>query len=108
MKKNLLFKRLQALLLMSFIMLNGCTECICRMDNEKSTPNRHFKTPLKNGHKLLGNNKYPAIAYSGYRTTSRTNENCPTVEELKEDMKILAADMERPLSSYHFVIFTFS
>ena len=46
---------------------------------------------LDNGQFLLGNEEYTAISYSGYRTDTRTAENCPTVEELKEDMKILSA-----------------
>jgi exo-beta-1,3-glucanase (GH17 family) len=39
--------------------------------------------------KLLGNPKYQAICYGGYRTNSRDNE--PNVSEVKEDLKILAA-----------------
>ncbi len=38
---------------------------------------------------ILGNPKYLAISYGGYRHTSRDIQ--PTVAELKEDMKILAA-----------------
>jgi len=38
---------------------------------------------------ILGNPKYLAISYGGYRQNSRDIQ--PTVEELKEDMKILAA-----------------
>ncbi|MEO0731438.1 MAG: glycosyl hydrolase family 17 protein [Bacteroidota bacterium] len=38
---------------------------------------------------LLGNPKYPAISYGGYRQNSRDVQ--PTVAELKEDMRLLAA-----------------
>ena len=38
---------------------------------------------------LLGNNNYQAICYGGYRTASRDIE--PSVSEIKEDMRILAA-----------------
>lgn len=43
----------------------------------------------KTASELLGNPEYLAISYSGYRHTSRDVQ--PTLEELKEDMKILAA-----------------
>lgn len=39
--------------------------------------------------KLLGNSKYQAVCYGGYRTNSRAVE--PTISQLKEDMKILSA-----------------
>lgn len=39
--------------------------------------------------KILGNKNYQAICYGGYRTQTRAVE--PTVEELKEDMKLLSA-----------------
>ena len=38
---------------------------------------------------ILGNPKYQAICYGGYRTNTRDIE--PTVSEIKEDMKILSA-----------------
>ena len=38
---------------------------------------------------LLGNPAYPAISYGGYRQKSRDIQ--PTINELKNDMKILAA-----------------
>lgn len=38
---------------------------------------------------ILGNPKYTAISYGGYRTNSRRVQ--PTVEQLKEDLKILSA-----------------
>ncbi|PHN03005.1 glycosyl hydrolase family 17 [Flavilitoribacter nigricans DSM 23189 = NBRC 102662] len=48
---------------------------------------------------ILGNSNYQAIAYGGYRGLSR--EEQPTVAELKEDMKILAAMNIRILRTYN-------
>ncbi len=39
---------------------------------------------------ILGNPDYPAFSYGGYREKTRDN-NVPSVDELKEDMKILSA-----------------
>lgn len=39
--------------------------------------------------KILGNVEYQAICYGGYRT--QTREKQPTIEEIKEDLKLLAA-----------------
>lgn len=38
---------------------------------------------------ILGNPSYPAISYGGYR--EKTREVQPTIVQLKDDMKILAA-----------------
>ena len=52
---------------------------------------------LDNGELLLGNSKYPALSYSGYRKKTRgdnlpnKDDYCPTVEQIKEDIKILYA-----------------
>lgn len=48
---------------------------------------------------ILGNPKYLAISYGGYRGESR--ELQPTVEQLKEDMKILAAMNVGVLRTYN-------
>lgn len=53
------------------------------------------KSPMDNkneemtAEKLLGNPKYQAMSYGGYRTNSRRVQ--PTISQLKEDMKILSA-----------------
>ena len=49
--------------------------------------------------KILGNPKYLAISYGGYRETSR--EVQPTIEELKEDLKILSAMGIKILRTYN-------
>jgi exo-beta-1,3-glucanase (GH17 family) len=54
--------------------------------------NKKIKTPQKGemtAAKILGNPNYQAISYGGYREKSR--ESQPTIEELKEDLKILSA-----------------
>lgn len=48
---------------------------------------------------ILGNPDYLAISYGGYRENSR--ERQPTVEQLKEDMKILAAMGIKVLRTYN-------
>lgn len=48
---------------------------------------------------ILGNPDYLAISYGGYRQNSRKLQ--PTVEELKEDMKILSAMGIRVLRTYN-------
>lgn len=52
---------------------------------------------LDDGGLLLGNETIPAVSYSGYRRETRgkglpdQDDYCPSVEEIKEDMKILSA-----------------
>jgi exo-beta-1,3-glucanase (GH17 family) len=48
---------------------------------------------------ILGNPNYQAICYGGYRTTSRDVE--PTVSEIKDDMKILAAMKIKVIRTYN-------
>ncbi len=49
--------------------------------------------------KLLGNPAYPAISYGGYRETTR--DVVPSVEEIKEDLRILDAIGIRMLRTYN-------
>ena len=48
---------------------------------------------------LLGNPAYPAISYGGYR--QKTRDIQPTIQELKNDMKILAAMGIKILRTYN-------
>jgi exo-beta-1,3-glucanase (GH17 family) len=48
---------------------------------------------------ILGNSDYTAISYGGYRKTSRDIQ--PTVAQLKEDMKLLAAMQVKVLRTYN-------
>jgi exo-beta-1,3-glucanase (GH17 family) len=52
-----------------------------------------------NAEMILGNPNYQAICYGGYRTNSRNIQ--PTIEELKEDMKILAAMNIKIIRTYN-------
>lgn len=54
---------------------------------------------------LLGNPAYPAISYSGWRTTERSAELCPSVEEIKEDMLIMSALGIRFIRTYNTQLF---
>jgi exo-beta-1,3-glucanase (GH17 family) len=62
-------------------------------------------SPMKNTRKnitaaqILGNPEYLAISYGGYRTTSRRVQ--PSVAQLKEDMKILAAMGVKIIRTYN-------
>lgn len=55
--------------------------------NQKNTSNLVSKEMT--AEKILGNVKYQAICYGGYRT--QTREKQPTIGEIKEDLKLLAA-----------------
>ena len=48
---------------------------------------------------ILGNPKYPAFCYGGYRENTRDNQ--PTVEQLTEDLKILSAMGVKFIRSYN-------
>jgi len=48
---------------------------------------------------ILGNSKYQAICYGGYRTNTR--EKQPTIAEIKEDIKLLAALNIKVLRTYN-------
>ena len=52
---------------------------------------------------ILGNPEYPAIAYGGYRNQDRSV--APSVDEIKEDLKILNALGFRVLRTYHARLF---
>lgn len=53
----------------------------------------------KNASEILGNPDYQAISYGGYR--GKTREEVPSVEDLKEDMKILHAMGIRIVRTYN-------
>ena len=55
--------------------------------------------PNKSAVDILGNPDYLAISYGGYRQTSRDVQ--PTLEELKEDMKLLSAMGIRIIRTYN-------
>ena len=65
----------------------------CGMENEMKTTNQRTAA------ELLGNPSFPAISYGGYRGLSRMEQ--PSLDELKEDMKILHAMGIRFLRTYN-------
>jgi exo-beta-1,3-glucanase (GH17 family) len=48
---------------------------------------------------ILGNSNYQAISYGGYRTTSR--DIVPTIDQIKDDMRILSAIGVKILRTYN-------
>ncbi len=81
MKEYFRFCFMMLLVLMAF----SCKE------NAKQTPNIKTvkETASKNAKDILGNPEYLAISYGGYRHVDHDIE--PTLDELKEDMKLLSA-----------------
>jgi exo-beta-1,3-glucanase (GH17 family) len=100
MKKRLLLRCFQILSLLMCLSLTGCSNSICPAKTKNAASDCCSNYILDNGERLLGNNDYPAISYSGYRTLTRTAQNCPTVEEFQEDMKILSAMGIKLLRTY--------
>lgn len=87
MMKQVLFVTAAALVLAAF--LSSC-----------GTPSEMKKTPETiTAADLLGNPDYPAISFGAYRETSRDIQ--PTVEQLKEDVRILSAMGVRLLRTYN-------
>ncbi len=63
---------------------------------------------LTEGPSLLGNSDIRAVAYSGHRKVPRSVENTPTLEETKEDLRILAAMGIKLLRTYNTTIYPHS
>ncbi|MEL6628875.1 MAG: hypothetical protein AAFQ92_25365 [Bacteroidota bacterium] len=57
-----------------------------------------MKRPVRTAAEILGNPDFLAISYGGYRHADHEIE--PTMDELKEDMKILYAMGVRMLRTY--------
>ncbi|NYJ27639.1 glycosyl hydrolase family 17 protein [Allomuricauda sp. ARW1Y1] len=72
-------------LILMVLLCFACKDQIKTADKD-NTVNQETKLTAAD---ILGNPDYTAISYGGYRKTTR--EAQPTVAELKEDMKILAA-----------------
>ncbi|OEF53683.1 hypothetical protein A1OW_22615, partial [Enterovibrio norvegicus] len=53
------------------------------------------------GQPVLGTAALPAISYGAFRTDVRSNENAPSVAEVKEDLKIMHATGIRMLRTYN-------
>ena len=79
-------KRLQSILtVLALIFMFGCSQ--------------KTETMEKTAAEILGNPNYLAISYGGYRENTR--EIQPTIEELKEDMRILHAMGVKILRTYN-------
>ena len=65
----------------------------------KKNNTENTQTVSMTASEILGNPNYLAISYGGYRETSR--EIQPTIEELKEDLKILSAMGVKVLRTYN-------
>lgn len=72
----------------------GCGNMKAQKKENKPMPNKNLTAA-----DILGNPKYLAISYGGFRQISRDIE--PTIPELKEDMKIISAMGIRILRTYN-------
>ncbi len=83
------------------IFIVACALILCfsckqeKTENETQNQNRHNLTAKE----ILGNPDYLAISYGGYRSKTRNEQ--PTKEQIKEDMKILAAMNIKILRTYN-------
>jgi len=72
----------------------------CQNGNKKETLPEEITTRKNlNAEDILGNPDYLAISYGGYRKTTRDAQ--PSIEELKEDMRILSAMGIKILRTYN-------
>ncbi|AWX43534.1 hypothetical protein HME9304_00523 [Flagellimonas maritima] len=71
----------------------------CKYKSVKTEENQTLIQKEVTAKDILGNPKYLAISYGGYRKTSRDVQ--PTINELKEDMKILSAMGIKILRTYN-------
>lgn len=83
---------IQVLILTSMVLLSSCKE---HQKEEQSMQHDRNLT----AEEILNKPDYLAISYGGYRTTTRDVQ--PSIEELKEDLKILYAMNIRILRTYN-------
>jgi len=79
---------------LALILTYSCSNKTTEEESGKST--RNLEVTAKD---ILGNSKYQAISYEGYREKSRKIQ--PSVEQLKEDVKILSAMGIKILRTYN-------
>ena len=89
--KNILHK---LIIVPIVLVLFGCGNMKAQKKESKPMPNKNLTAA-----DILGNPKYLAISYGGFRQISRDIE--PTIPELREDMKILYAMGIRILRTYN-------
>lgn len=83
------------LVLLNCVLMFGLFGCKKKEEKNPAPVNRLEKSPEE----LLGNPKYLAMSYGGYRLNSRDQQ--PSIEQLKEDMKILDAMGVHVLRTYN-------
>jgi exo-beta-1,3-glucanase (GH17 family) len=88
------FLRKYTLALLILALGMSCKET--KSNEESDQPQTEKEVTAKD---ILGNPDYLAISYGGYRTKTRDNQ--PTIDELKDDMKILHAMDIRVLRTYN-------
>jgi exo-beta-1,3-glucanase (GH17 family) len=71
----------------------------CSQNNNQSEQNQSNKIKEVTAKDILGNPKFQAISYGGYR--EKTRDVQPTIEQLKEDMRILSAMGIKVLRTYN-------
>lgn len=81
------------------VLIALCAIMVSCNSNQTKSDNQHQMTNTKTASQILGNPKYQAICYGGYRETSRDIQ--PTRQQLKEDMKILSAMGIKVLRTYN-------
>lgn len=89
--------RLRINIIVAGIVMVLCSSCTQKQTNDKQQ--ELTKKENVTAKDILGNPDYLAISYGGYRQNSRDIQ--PTIEELKEDMKILFAAGIRVLRTYN-------
>jgi exo-beta-1,3-glucanase (GH17 family) len=77
-------------------MLMCCMVVSCGSSHEN---NEHKGMNHKTAAQILGDTNYKAICYGGYRTTSRDSQ--PSVQQIKDDIKILQALGIKVLRTYN-------
>ncbi len=82
------------------LLISGLVSCRNTDQSNKSPQTQTTKEVTAK--EILGNASYPAISYGGYRTGTRDIQ--PTVDELKEDMRILHAMGIRVLRTYNVTL----
>lgn len=84
------------LLIAVFALISGMA---CKETREKTEAKQQQISNDMNAKDILGNPEYLAISYGGYRTKTRDNQ--PTLDELKDDMRILHAMGIRIVRTYN-------
>jgi len=82
-----------------FILITLCVIAAACNFNQTKTDNSQEMTTTKIASQILGNPKYLAISYGGYRETTRDIQ--PTIQQLKNDLKILSAMGIKVLRTYN-------